>query len=193
MKKIALDLDGVVFDTENLYRVYTEMYDVDHFHGDNVIVNTQRLFTKRYSWNENDFELFYDKYAPYILEKGPVMTGCIDVLKKLINYFEIVVITSRRDTELDYAKKFFESLNISVDIYNNCSKIKKCLDLNIDYIVDDDPITCVEASNSKIKALYFKNNASDFLEENENLKNVCNWGEIYKYFMLGGKSENQNK
>lgn len=24
MKKIALDLDGVVFDSENLYRVYTE-------------------------------------------------------------------------------------------------------------------------------------------------------------------------
>lgn len=28
-KKLALDLDGVVFDSENLYRVYTEMYDVD--------------------------------------------------------------------------------------------------------------------------------------------------------------------
>lgn len=29
MKKIALDLDGVVFDSENLYRVYTEIYDTD--------------------------------------------------------------------------------------------------------------------------------------------------------------------
>ena len=29
MKKIALDLDGVVFDSENLYRVYTEIYDVE--------------------------------------------------------------------------------------------------------------------------------------------------------------------
>lgn len=28
-KKIALDLDGVVFDSENLYRVYTEIYDTD--------------------------------------------------------------------------------------------------------------------------------------------------------------------
>ena len=28
MEKIALDLDGVVFDSENLYRVYTEIYDV---------------------------------------------------------------------------------------------------------------------------------------------------------------------
>lgn len=29
MKKIALDLDGVVFDSENLYRVYTEIYDAE--------------------------------------------------------------------------------------------------------------------------------------------------------------------
>ena len=27
MKKIAFDLDGEVFDSENLYRVYTEIYD----------------------------------------------------------------------------------------------------------------------------------------------------------------------
>lgn len=30
MKKIALDLDGVVFDSENLYRVYTEIYDTEN-------------------------------------------------------------------------------------------------------------------------------------------------------------------
>ena len=32
MKKIAIDLDGVVFDSENLFRVYTEIYDADK-HG----------------------------------------------------------------------------------------------------------------------------------------------------------------
>lgn len=190
MKKIALDLDGVVFDTENLYRVFTEMYDVDHFHGDNVIDNMQRLFTHRYSWNENDFTSFYDNYSPYVLENGPVMTGCKEVLEKLIKHFEIVVITSRRDNELDYAKEFFQSLNINLDIYNNCLKIEKCLELGIDFIIDDDPITCLEASQNNIKALYFKNNASECLEENEYLKNVHNWGEIYKYFMLGGNYEN---
>ena len=89
-----------------------------------------------------------------------------------------------------FAKDFFESLNINLDIYNNCLKIEKCLELGIDFIIDDDPITCLEASQNNIKALYFKNNASDCLEENEYLKNVHNWGEIYKYFMLGGNYEN---
>ncbi len=30
MKKIELDLDGVVFDLENLYRVHTEIYDTNN-------------------------------------------------------------------------------------------------------------------------------------------------------------------
>ena len=36
MKKIALDLDGVVFDSENLFRVYTEIYD--------IVINFQSIF-----------------------------------------------------------------------------------------------------------------------------------------------------
>ena len=67
---------------------------------------------------------------------------------------------------------------------------KKCLELNINYIIDDYPKTCLEASQNNIKALSFKNNTSECLEENEYLKNVHNWGEIYKYFMLGGNYEN---
>lgn len=56
MKKIALDLDGVVFDSENLYRVYTEIYDVNKFNSDNLIDNTQRLFQNRYNWEEEEFK-----------------------------------------------------------------------------------------------------------------------------------------
>ena len=52
-KKLALDLDGVVFDSENLYRVYTEMYDVDVKKGNNIINNSERIFQKRYNWDEN--------------------------------------------------------------------------------------------------------------------------------------------
>ena len=46
MKKIALDLDGVVFDSENLYRVYTEIYDTDNNKKDTIIDNSQRIFQK---------------------------------------------------------------------------------------------------------------------------------------------------
>ena len=56
MKKIAIDLDGVVFDSENLYRVYTEIYDTDIHGKDTIIDNTQRTFQKRYNWSEKEFK-----------------------------------------------------------------------------------------------------------------------------------------
>lgn len=101
-KKIALDLDGVVFDSENLYRVYTEI------------------------------------------------------------------------------------LNLSdVKIYNNeHKKIEKYLEEKVDYIIDDDDNICLNAAKNNINAIYFKNNASQKLAENEYIKNVNNWGEVYKYLML---------
>lgn len=55
MKKIALDLDGVVFDSENLYRVYTEIYDTDNNKKDTIIDNSQRIFQKRYNWSQEGF------------------------------------------------------------------------------------------------------------------------------------------
>ena len=50
-------------------------------------------------------------------------------------------------------------------------------------MIDDDEGICKNASDNNICALYFKNNASNRLEK-ENVINVNNWGEVYKYLML---------
>ena len=68
MKKIALDLDGVVFDSENLYRVYTEIYDTDNHRKDTIIDNSQRTFQKRYNWSEEEFEKFYTDNCEKVLK-----------------------------------------------------------------------------------------------------------------------------
>ena len=47
MKKVALNLDEVVFDSENLYRVYTEIYDVEKNKRNTIIDNSQRIFQKK--------------------------------------------------------------------------------------------------------------------------------------------------
>lgn len=185
-KKLALDLDGVVFDSENLYRVYTEMYDVDVKKGNNIINNSERTFQKRYNWDKSEFSEFYNKYSKIILEKANIMSGAEIVIKKLLEYFDIIIVTARSDEEMKYALEKFEKVNLnSVKIYNNeHKKIDKFLEEKVDYIIDDDNIICINASNNNIHALYFKNSASDKLEENEYIKNVNNWGEIYRYLMM---------
>lgn len=186
MKKIALDLDGVVFDSENLYRVYTEIYDVEIFHKDSLIDNTKRVYQKRYDWSQEVCEEFYKENAPHVLKTANVMTGAEIVLPKLMQYFEVVIVTSRSDIEVGYAKEKLSALGLSnIEIFHSkADKISTLLEQKADYIIDDDENTCLEASKEAIHAIYFKNAAANQIPENEYLKIVNNWGEIYKYLML---------
>lgn len=185
MKKIALDLDGVVFDSENLYRVYTEIYDVEKNKKDTIIDNTQRIFQKRYDWTEEEFKEFYNENAEKVLTTANFMTGVDIVLNKLKDKFEFIVVTSRNDFEADIAREKLKQIGFSdIKIFNNeHHKIDRLINENVSYIIDDDDKICIDASNNNICALYFKNNASNKVEK-DNVINVNNWGEIYKFLML---------
>lgn len=187
MKKIAIDLDGVVFDTENLYRVYTEIYDVDVKKKDSLIDNTKRIYQNRYDWPLEEKQKFYELYSKEIMKKGNITSGADIVLKKLSNNYELIVVTSRSDDEVVYAREFFKKIGLSdIKIYNGqFKKIDILLKEKVDYMIDDDPDICINTANNNIKALYFKNSAANIIEENDYLKNVNNWGEIYKYIVLG--------
>lgn len=186
MKKIALDLDGVVFDSENLYRVYTEMYDTDVNKKDTIIDNTQRIFQKRYSWIEEEFKKFYTENAEKVLTTANFMTGVEIVLNKLKNKFEFIVVTSRNDFETKIAKEKLDSIGFNnIKIFNNeHHKIERLLDEKVDFMIDDDDTICKNAADNGVVALYFKNNASNRIENKDRVINVNNWGEIYKYLVL---------
>lgn len=191
MKKIALDLDGVVFDSENLYRVYAEMYDVDKFKCNNLIDNSPRTFQKRYNWNEEEFKTFYQVNAKQVLSTANVMTGAEIVLKKLMNIFEIIIVTARNDEEVSIAKEKLAEIGLSnIKIFNNeHSKIQRLLDEECDYIIDDDENICKQASEKGINSIYFKNAASNLVNDTDHFKVVNNWGEIYKYINLNCSNE----
>lgn len=184
MKKIGIDLDGVVFDSENLYRVYTEIYDVDVKKGDNLIDNTKRLFQDRYNWTKEEANELYNNIYQEILTNANLMEGADIVLNKLKNEFELIVVTSRNDVGANIARTKFNGMGLNITIFNNeHDKIDKFLEEKVDYIIDDDEDICSNAADQGIKALYFKNNASNKVDHN-NVINVNNWGEIYKYLML---------
>ena len=185
MKKIALDLDGVIFDSENLYRVYTEIYDTDVNKKDTIVDNSQKIFQKRYNWSKEECQNFYNNNSEKTLASANIMTGADIVLNKLKENFELIIVTSRNDFETEMAKEKLEDIGLgNIDIFNNEHyKIDRLMKENVDYIIDDDDTICINASNNNICALYLKNNASNKVEK-ENVINVNNWGEIYKYLLL---------
>lgn len=152
MKKIALDLDGVVFDSENLYRVYTEIYDVDNYKKDTIIDNSQRTFQKRYNWNKGEFSKFYNENSEKVLRTANLMTGVEIVLNKLKNKFELIVVTSRNDFETEIAKEKLKNIGLdNIKIFNNeHHKIDKLIEEKVDYMIDDDDTICINASNNGV-------------------------------------------
>ncbi len=187
MKKIALDLDGVVFDSENLYRVYSEIYDVDKFKTNNIIDNSQRLYQKRYNWSEEEFKIFYDNTADLVLRSANLMSGVEVVLKKLMKNYKFIIITSRNKYETNIALDKLKKVGLTdfEVFFDEPSKINRLIEEKCDYIIDDDIDICRNASMKGITGIYFKNAAAEFVSDNDYFKLVNNWGEIYKYLMLG--------
>ena len=59
--RIGIDLDGVIFDSEKLYRIYSELYDIQDLKRNSLIDNKQVKFEKRYSWNQDETNGFVKK------------------------------------------------------------------------------------------------------------------------------------
>ena len=60
--KIGIDLDGVVFDSEKEFRIYSELYDIIELKQNSKINNKELRFQDRFNWTENEIKDFLNKY-----------------------------------------------------------------------------------------------------------------------------------
>ena len=81
--KIGIDLDGVVFDSEKVYRVYSELYDMLELKQNSKIDNTELRFQDRFAWTEEQTEKFWKLYVRKVFKETEFMPGAKTVLKML--------------------------------------------------------------------------------------------------------------
>lgn len=186
--KIGVDLDGVVFDSEEELRVYSELYDFvelkNHEHRDDKVLK----FQERFKWKEQDIENFLKKYHEKIVKTANYKVGAKEVLHMLKeDGHELIMITARGGLNEKMIEITNERLKKdNMDIFDKCyykqeEKEKICKQENIDIMIDDYEKNCLKISNEGIKTIYFKAAPSPELEENEYLKVLYNWGGIYRY------------
>lgn len=186
--KIAIDLDGVVFESEKLLRIYSELYDMLELKQNSKIDNTETMFQARFAWTDEETNNFTKIYLRKVWNETQYVPGVktvLNLLKK--DGHELIVITARGGTfkeaieitknkliedGLDVFDKYFWAIDDKGEI---CEKEK------IDLFIDDYYKNCIDAANRKIKTIYFKDAPSKELEENEYLKVLYNWGEVYRY------------
>ncbi len=186
--KIGIDLDGVVFDSEQNWRVYEEIYAIEDINK-KIINKEEPKYQGRYDWTAEEKENFNKKYLRVGAQDCSFNAGFFPVYKRLKDMgLELIVITARgmfiEETKED-AQKMLKEHNIVFDKYywNTRNKLEICKQENIDVMIDDDYRIIEQISNEKIKTLYFRDANIKRLKENEYIKEVNNWGDIYRYFI----------
>lgn len=187
--KIGVDLDGVTFDTEKLYRVCTELYEILDLKKNNIKDNHSLMFQQRYNWSEAETKGFIDKYHEYIVRNANFMPGAKEVLRLLKEEgHELILITSRgNNAEEKYIKiteEIFKENDFEVfDKYywGITDKAKICKQENIDLMIDDYNENCLKIAKEGIKTIYLKDAPSYEIKDNEYIKTLYNWGEIYRF------------
>ena len=185
--KIGIDLDGVVIDSETTFRTYEEIFDVDTLNGNNLVNRKEPKFQSRYNWTPQQEKEFIEKYFLKVSKESNLMSGFIGVYNLLKEQrHEFVVITARGGfvKEMkDDAIRLLEENNIKFDKYywKVEDKLEICKKEKVDIMIDDDWKIIKKLADNKVKTLYFRDTNLVELEESEYIKEVNNWGEIYRY------------
>lgn len=186
--KIGIDLDGVIFDSEKEFRVYSELYDMIDLKQNSKINNQELKFQDRFNWNQEEIERFLKKYHKQIILEANFIPGVKRILKLLKEEgHSLIIITARgsinkemisitenilKQNEMDIFDKYYWATE---------NKDEVCMKEKIDLMIDDSYQNCESIANMKIKTVYLKDAPSYDLKENEYIKTLYNWGEIYRY------------
>lgn len=185
--KIGIDLDGVVIDSETTFRTYEEIFDIDVLKGNNLINKEEPKFQARYNWTNEQEKEFIEKYFLIVSKESNLMSGFIGIYNLLKEQgHEFVVITARGGfvKEMkDDAIRLLEENNIKFDEYywNVDDKLEICKNEKVDIMIDDDWKIIKRLAENEVKTLYFRDTNLMKMEENKFIKEVNNWGEIYRY------------
>ena len=185
--KIGIDLDGVVIDSETTFRTYEEIFDIDILKGNNLINKEEPKFQARYNWTNEQEKEFIKKYFLKVSKESNLMPGVIGIYNLLKEQgHEFVVITARGGfvKEMkDDAIRLLEENNIKFDKYywEVEDKLEICRNEKVDIMIDDDWKIIKRLADNEMKTLYFRDTNLMKLKENEYIKEVNNWGEIYRY------------
>lgn len=182
---IGIDVDAVLLDWEKGLLAMAEIFDIEECRGSGK-VNDTYFIQDQYDWTTDEKEKFKNKYFLRLSEESNIMPGAIEVIHRLQKRGHKVIIISTRGTETEeminiVANKFKEN-NLTFDKYfwKEHNKLKVCKEENIDIMIDDSPSTCTKMQENKIRTIYFRGLRGKKLNEDEYLKEVNNWGQIYR-------------
>lgn len=185
--KIGIDIDGVILDYERVLKTYGDLYDFIELKKDGIINRNEHYLRNRYDWTDEERMKFVNKYFLKLSKQTSLIPGAKDVMDMLQKEGNELIIISARGGMIeemkDVAIEKFNEEGISFNKYHwkQDDKLEVAKKEKIDVMIDDSYDVCKKLSSNGIKTIYFRDKEMKVLEQNENLKEVSNWGEIYRY------------
>ena len=182
---IGVDLDGVLFDSENYFRTYSRLYNFENIKKPEVD-KEELYFSNRFKWTQEEVDEFFDQYMEMIELKAPIMPMAKEILQRFKDMgHKLYIITNRGSkykVEIEVTKKRLEELGIDFDGVNLGvhNKAEKCKELGIELMIDDLYNNVDNVSKSGIKCLYFRDLVlKQFDQSNKYVHEVRNWADVY--------------
>lgn len=192
--KIGIDIDGVILDYERMLKTYGDLYDFIELKKNGIINRNEHYLRNRYNWTEEERMNFVNKYFLKLSKQTPLIPGAKDVINMLQKEGNDLIVISARggmvEEMKDVAIQKFNEEGISFNKYywKQDDKLKVAQKEHIDFMIDDSYDVCKKLSENGIKTIYFRDKEMKKLEQNEYLKEVSNWGEIYRYIENSGNN-----
>ena len=184
---IGIDIDGVLLDTENYFRVMADINDIENFGNQGVINPNELKIEDRMNWSRETFEKFIDDYMYTAMERAPLMVGVKGILPRLRALgHRLIVITARgkyTEKEVEIAQTVFKREGLEFDDikFRSMNKLPVCLDEKIDYMIDDMYSNVMQLSDGGVKCLYFRGVGRKKIDR-QNVTEVHTWGDVYRFF-----------
>ena len=185
--KIGVDIDGVILDYERVLKTYGDLYDLIELKKDGIVNRNEQKLRNRYNWTDEERINFANKYFLKLSRQTPLIPGAKDVIEILQKEGKEFIIISARGWMIeemkDVALEKFNEERISFNRYywKQEDKLEVAKKEKIDVMIDDSYDVCKKLSTNGIKTIYFRDKEMKKLKQNRYLKEVSNWGEIYRY------------
>lgn len=190
---IGIDIDGVILDSEKVFRTVADLYNTIDLNNRKIRNYEEPRVQEKYNWTEKEIQEFADRYFIECSKKSNLMPYVKEVLELLRKEgHKLIIITARgKDNKemKNVAEEKFNKEGLKFDKYfwGQREKADVCVNEKIDIMIDDNYNNCLEIANKNIKTLYFRDAGLKKIKDNENVIEVHNWGEIYKYIHMHNK------
>lgn len=185
---IGIDIDDTISNTYETVIPYAQKYQIEELHKSPILDRNKELATHKYTkalhnWNDEEENIFWEKYYVKMLPKIKVKELASENIKELRKKHNIYLITARWDNEekeiSKLTKKWLEDNEIVYDelILNAGTKLELCKKHNIDIFIDDSFQNCKELTENGIRT-FIMDSKTNGKYNDKNITRVYSWPHI---------------